>query len=178
MTRGIGAVSRAVAVAWRRSLQLRVVALTLGMSLAVILALGFVLTSQVTNRVLDVKVKAGIEQIERARTTVGGIVSGEETRSLDSSLQLARNTLTSKTDSASGAGLAGTFDAVLIVPGDGRARRPRPAPSTRCPIPCAASSRPGRRPTSTPPCTPTASPVPRWSWARRRRPRWPIWSCT
>ncbi len=123
MTRGMGALSRAVAVAWRRSLQLRVVALTLGLSLAVILALGFVLTSQVTNRVLDVKVKAAIEQIDRARTTVSGIVNGEETRSLDSSLQLARNTLTSKTDPASGAGLAGAFDAVLMVPGDG----PRPA---------------------------------------------------
>lgn len=119
MTRGMGAVSRAVAIAWRRSLQLRVVALTLGLSLAVILALGFVLTSQVTNRVLDVKVKAAIEQIERARTTVGGIVNGEEARSLDSSLQLARNTLTSKTDQASGAGMAGAFDAVLMVPGDG-----------------------------------------------------------
>jgi two-component system sensor histidine kinase MtrB len=40
-------------------------------------ALGFVLTSQVTNRVLDVKVRAAIEQIERARNTVSGIVSGE-----------------------------------------------------------------------------------------------------
>ncbi|OBK48383.1 two-component sensor histidine kinase [Mycobacterium sp. 1081908.1] len=119
MTRGMGAVSRAVGAAWRRSLQLRVVALTLGLSLAVILALGFVLTSQVTNRVLDVKVRAAMEQIERARTTVAGIVNGEETRSLDSSLQLARNTLTSKTDPASGAGLAGAFDAVLMVPGDG-----------------------------------------------------------
>lgn len=119
MTRGLSALSRAVAVAWRRSLQLRVVALTLGLSLAVILALGFVLTSQVTNRVLDIKVRAAIDQIERARTTVSGIVNGEETRSLDSSLQLARNTLTSKTDPASGAGLAGAFDAVLMVPGDG-----------------------------------------------------------
>lgn len=111
--------SRAVAVIWRRSLQLRVVSLTLGLSLAVILALGVVLTGQVTNRVLDVKVKAAIDQVERARTTVTGIVSGEETRSLDSSLQLARNTLTSKTDFASGAGVVGAFDAVLMVAGDG-----------------------------------------------------------
>src|SRR5437879_4382188 len=96
MTRGMGALSRVVGTAWRRSLQLRVVALTLGMSLAVILALGFVLTSQVTNRVLDVKVRAAMEQIERARATVSGIVSGEEARSLDSSLQLARNTLDRK----------------------------------------------------------------------------------
>ena len=109
-----------VRLRWHRSLQLRVVALTLGLSLAVILALGFVLTSQVTNRVLDVKVKAAIEQIDRARTTVGGIVNGEETRSLDSSLQLARNTLVDrKTDPSVGGGLAGAFDAVLVVPGDG-----------------------------------------------------------
>ncbi|GFG72893.1 sensor histidine kinase MtrB [Mycobacterium botniense] len=115
----MSALRRAVAVAWRRSLQLRVVSLTLGLSLAVILVLGFVLTSQVTNRVLDVKLKAATEQIERARNTVSGIVSGEEARSLDSSLQLARNTLTSKTDPALGPGLAGAFDAALVVPGDG-----------------------------------------------------------
>ncbi len=119
LLRGLRALSRAVGVVWRRSLQLRVVVLTLGLSLAVILVLGFVLTSQIADRVLDVKVRAASEEIERARTTVAGIVGGEETRSLDSSLQLARNTLTSKTDPRAGSGLAGTFDAVLVVPGDG-----------------------------------------------------------
>ncbi|MGB3484504.1 MAG: MtrAB system histidine kinase MtrB [Mycobacterium sp.] len=116
---GLSALSRAVGVAWRRSLQLRVVVLTLGLSLAVIMVLGFVLTSQITDRVLDVKVRAATEEIERARTTVSGIVGGEETRSLGSSLQLARNTLTSKSDPAAGSALAGAFDAVLVVPGDG-----------------------------------------------------------
>ncbi len=106
-------------LAWRRSLQLRVVTLTLGLSLAVILVLGFVLTSQITDRILEVKVRAATEEIDRARTTVSGIVGGEETRSLDSSLQLARNTLISKSGPSSAAGLAGTFDAVLVVPGDG-----------------------------------------------------------
>ena len=105
-------------LAWRRSLQLRVVTLTLGLSLAVILALGFVLTSQITDRILEVKVRAATEEIDRARGTVSGIVGGEETRSLDSSLQLARNTLVDRTADA-GPGLAGTFDAVLVVPGDG-----------------------------------------------------------
>jgi two-component system sensor histidine kinase MtrB len=119
LLRGLSALSRAVGVAWRRSLQLRVVVLTLGLSLAVIMVLGFVLTSQITDRILEVKVRAATEEIERARNTVSGIVGGEETRSLDSSLQLARNTLTSKTDPAAGGGLAGTFDAVLVVPGDG-----------------------------------------------------------
>jgi two-component system sensor histidine kinase MtrB len=103
---------------WRRSLQLRVVTLTIGLSLAVILALGFVLTSQITDRILEVKVSAATEEIDRARSTVSGIVGGEETRSLDSSLQLARNTLIDRTADA-GPGLAGAFDAVLVVPGDG-----------------------------------------------------------
>ncbi|HEX5143718.1 MAG TPA: MtrAB system histidine kinase MtrB [Mycobacterium sp.] len=119
VVRGLSALSRAIAVLWRRSLQLRVVVLTLGLSLAVILVLGFVLTSQITDRVLEVKVRGATEEMDRARTTVSGVVGGEETRSLDSSLQLARNTLTSKTGPSSGAGLAGTFDAVLLVPGDG-----------------------------------------------------------
>jgi two-component system, OmpR family, sensor histidine kinase MtrB len=119
LLRGLSALSRAVGVAWRRSLQLRVVVLTLGLSLAVILVLGFVLTSQITDRVLDVKVRAATEEIERARTTVSGIVGGEESRSLDSSLQLARNTLISKSDPGAGSALAGAYDAVLVVPGDG-----------------------------------------------------------
>ncbi len=109
---------RAMSLAWRRSLQLRVVTLTLGLSLAVILVLGFVLTSQITDRILEVKVGAATEEIERARATVSGIVGGEETRSLDSSLQLARNTLIVRKADA-GTGSAGTFDAVLVVPGDG-----------------------------------------------------------
>ncbi len=107
-----------MSLAWRRSLQLRVVTLTIGLSLAVILALGFVLTSQITDRILEVKVRAATEEIDRARNTVSDIVGGEETRSLDSSLQLARNTLIDRTADA-GPGLAGAFDAVLVVPGDG-----------------------------------------------------------
>ena len=96
------------------------VTLTLGLSLLVIMALGFVLTSQITDRVLEAKVRAATEEIEHARNTVSGIVGGEESRSLDSSLQLARNTLVDrKTDPSVGGGLAGAFDAVLVVPGDG-----------------------------------------------------------
>ncbi|WP_099038882.1 MtrAB system histidine kinase MtrB [Mycobacterium neglectum] len=118
LLRGLGALGRALSLAWRRSLQLRVVTLTIGLSLAVILALGFVLTSQITDRILEVKVRAATEEIDRARNTVSDIVGGEETRSLDSSLQLARNTLIDRTADA-GPGLAGAFDAVLVVPGDG-----------------------------------------------------------
>ncbi|MDV3126853.1 MtrAB system histidine kinase MtrB [Mycobacterium sp. 21AC1] len=118
LLRGLGTLGRALSLVWRRSLQVRVVTLTLGLSLAVILVLGFVLTSQITDRILEVKVKAATEEVDRARNTVTGIVGGEESRSLDSSLQLARNTLIDRKADV-GAGLAGTFDAVLVVPGDG-----------------------------------------------------------
>ncbi|WP_099020353.1 MtrAB system histidine kinase MtrB [Mycolicibacterium palauense] len=134
IVRGVSALSRAVGVLWRRSLQLRVVSLTLGLSLAVILVLGFVLTSQITDRVLDAKVRAATEELDRARTTVSGIVGGEETRSLDSSLQLARNTLTSKVGTSSGAGLAGAFDAVLVVPGDGPRAATAAGPVSQVPM--------------------------------------------
>ena len=132
--RGLSALGRAIGLAWRRSLQLRVVTLTLGLSLLVILALGFVLTSQITDRVLEAKVRAATEEVERARNTVSGIVGGEETRSLDSSLQLARNTLTDrKTDPSAGGGLAGAFDAVLVVPGDGPRAATAAGPVTQIP---------------------------------------------
>ncbi|MDT5095663.1 MAG: two-component system, OmpR family, sensor histidine kinase MtrB [Mycobacterium sp.] len=134
LLRGLRALSRAVGLAWRRSLQLRVVSLTLGLSLLVIMVLGFVLTSQITDRVLDAKVRAATEEIDRARATVSGIVGGEESRSLDSSLQLARNTITDrKTEPAAGNGLAGAFDAVLVVPGDGPRAATSAGPMTQIP---------------------------------------------
>lgn len=131
---GVNTLRRAVQVAWRRSLQLRVVVLTMGLSAAVILALGFVLTSQITDRVLDVKVRAATEQIERARVTAGGIVGGEEARSLTSSLQLARNTLMSKTGPAAGSGTAGAFDAVLVVLGEGPRAATTAGPVEQVPV--------------------------------------------
>ncbi|MDT5011725.1 MAG: two-component system, OmpR family, sensor histidine kinase MtrB [Mycobacterium sp.] len=134
MLRGLGTLGRALGFAWRRSLQLRVVTLTIGLSLAVIMVLGFVLTSQITDRVLDAKVRGATEEIDRARATVSGIVGGEESRSLDSSLQLARNTITDrKSDPAAGSGLAGAFDAVLVVPGDGPRAATSAGPVTQIP---------------------------------------------
>jgi len=121
-----------MALAWRRSLQLRVVTLTLGLSLLVIMALGFVLTSQITDRVLDAKVHAATEEIDRARGTVSGIVGGEESRSLDSSLQLGRNTLIDRKTDA-GSNLGGAFDAVLVVPGDGPRAATSAGPAAQIP---------------------------------------------
>ena len=88
VVRGLSALSRAVGVVWRRSLQLRVVVLTLGLSLAVILVLGFVLTSQITNRVLDVKVHAATEEID-SRPPTPSLNAREATFSLPPTLTRA-----------------------------------------------------------------------------------------
>ncbi len=138
LVRGLGALGRALGLAWRRSLQLRVVTLTLGLSLAVILVLGFVLTSQITDRILEVKVRAATEEIERARNTVSGIVGGEETRSLDSSLQLARNTLIDRKADA-GAGWPARSTPSSSSPATDRAPRPRRDPSRRSRTRCGTS---------------------------------------
>ena len=148
---GTSALSRAVAQVWRRSLQLRVVVLTLGLSLAVILVLGFVLTSQITNRVLDVKVRAATEEVDRGRNIVSGVVSGEEARSLDSSLELARAT-PDRQDRADLRRRAGGH--LRRRAGGARRRSPRAATSAarsiRSRARCAISSRPVRSATSTP----------------------------
>ncbi len=116
--------STSVGHAWRRSLQLRVVVSTLTLSLIVITILGVVLTSQITDRLLEAKKEAAIEETERARNTVQAqLAGGIDSTSRASKLDTARQALTTNDPTARRArGAAGTFDSVLIVPGDG----PRP----------------------------------------------------
>ncbi|MEV0708986.1 two-component sensor histidine kinase, partial [Nocardia aurea] len=60
-------VGTALGHVWRRSLQLRVIVSTLTLSLIVITILGVVLTSQITDRLLDAKINAAVEEMDRAR---------------------------------------------------------------------------------------------------------------
>ncbi|MEU9804662.1 MtrAB system histidine kinase MtrB [Mycobacterium sp. NPDC050853] len=134
LIRGLKALSRAVGFTWRRSLQVRVVVSNLALSSLVILILGFVLTSQVTDRILESKTRVAKEEIERARVIVSDDVGGEETRSLQSSLELARNQLLNRTKGSEG-GVAGGFDAVLMVPGDGPRAATSAGPANQIPGP-------------------------------------------
>jgi len=107
---------------WRRSLQLRVVTSTLVLSFIVVLALGLVLLSQVTARLLDAKVNAATEEVDRARATVQRELAGaDESNSLRSRLNSAGSALTSPGANLSGSSSsgAGAFEPVLIVRGDG-----------------------------------------------------------
>lgn len=155
LVRITSAVSRSMAQIWRRSLQLRVVVLTLGLSAVVILALGFVLTSQITNRVLEVKVKAATEEIatgarhrQRDRQRRGGSVAG-----LQPATGPQHPDLQNGADLRCGPGrhLRRGADGARRRSAGGRRRRAR---STRFRARCAGSSRPARSATSTKPCAP------------------------
>ncbi|WP_297612764.1 MtrAB system histidine kinase MtrB [Nocardia sp.] len=103
---------------WRGSLQLRVVVSTLTLSLIVITILGVVLTSQITDRLLDAKINAAVEEMGRARNTVQATLTGVH----DSSTQLARledarRALAGGGGSQSG-GAAGSYDSALAMIGD------------------------------------------------------------
>ncbi|MDM7490904.1 MtrAB system histidine kinase MtrB [Rhodococcus sp. GXMU-t2271] len=115
------AVSNRLAHTWRRSLQLRVVVSTLSLSLIVMLVLGVVLTSQITERLLEVKINAATEEVERSRALVEGQLAGaDDSGSLQVRLDGAVAALTNRgSDAGEDTGVAGTFDPVLIVPGDG-----------------------------------------------------------
>lgn len=107
---------------WRRSLQLRVVTSTLILSTLVVLVLGLVLVSQITARLLDDKVNAATEEVERARATVQRELAGaDESNSLTSRLNSASAALTNPGMDLAGAssGGAGAFEPVLLVRGDG-----------------------------------------------------------
>ncbi len=116
---------RRLARSWRRSLQLRVVVSTLTLSLIVILILGFVLSSQITDRMLEAKVAAATEEIDRARGTVDRILgAADSTSALENRLEAAKSALVDPTTDGQTGNSAGAFEPVVIVPGSG------PSPET------------------------------------------------
>ncbi|PHV65668.1 MtrAB system histidine kinase MtrB [Williamsia muralis] len=119
--RRVGAVGRIVGQLWRRSLQLRVVVSTLALSFVVLLILAFVLTSQITDRLLDLKLQAATEELDRTRVAVERDLSGADPNtSLVNRLRQTRSILTDRdVDSGDSSGVVGTFDTVLLAPGSG-----------------------------------------------------------
>ncbi|NNG97503.1 HAMP domain-containing histidine kinase [Gordonia araii NBRC 100433] len=107
---------------WRRSLQLRVVVSTLALSLVVLLILGFVLMSQITNSLLDAKLVAAGEEIDRARAVVErDMASPDPSTPIITRLRQTRALLTERDAAESGPGsrAVGAFDTVLLVRGPG-----------------------------------------------------------
>ncbi|HEY9311961.1 MtrAB system histidine kinase MtrB [Williamsia sp.] len=119
--RRVGSVGRFVGQMWRRSLQLRVVVSTLVLSFVVVLILAFVLTSQITDRLLDLKLQAATEQLDRTRLAVERDLTGADAdASLLNRLRQTRSVLTDTgIESGDSTGSVGTFDTVLLVPSSG-----------------------------------------------------------
>lgn len=111
------AVGTALGHLWRRSLQLRVIVSTLTLSLIVITILGVVLTGQITDRLLEAKINAAVEEMDRARSTIENILSGvHDATSQQQQLADARAALSSRSGGQS-SGAAGSFDSALAMVG-------------------------------------------------------------
>ncbi|WP_346074997.1 MtrAB system histidine kinase MtrB [Gordonia cholesterolivorans] len=105
---------------WRRSVQTRVIVSTLVLSFVVLLILGFVLISQITGRLLDAKEEVATDEIARMRAVVERVLSsGESNTAVQNRLARARSLLTDQdTESPQTSSVAGSFDSVLVVPGE------------------------------------------------------------
>ncbi|WP_063062430.1 MtrAB system histidine kinase MtrB [Nocardia sienata] len=111
-------VGRSLGLLWRRSLQLRVIVSTLTLSLIVITVLGVVLTSQITDRLLDAKINAGVEEMDRVRNTVETQLAGvHDITSQEQRLSDARDSLSNRRDPSRTGGAAGSFDSALSMIG-------------------------------------------------------------
>lgn len=125
---------RFIGRSWRRSLQLRVVVSTLALSLMVILILGFVLSSQITDRMLESKVDAASEEIDRARGTVDRMLENSDlSGSLENRLEDVKSALVDPTTDGQAGNNAGAFEPVLIVPGSGPRKETSAGPVNEVP---------------------------------------------
>ncbi|MEV0852607.1 MtrAB system histidine kinase MtrB [Nocardia fluminea] len=112
------AVGTALGHLWRRSLQLRVIVSTLTLSLIVITILGVVLTGQITDRLLEAKINAAVEEMDRARSTIENKMSGVPSgNSPEQQLADARAALSSRGGTGQSSGAAGSFDSALAMVG-------------------------------------------------------------
>jgi two-component system sensor histidine kinase MtrB len=108
---------------WRRSLQMRVVSSTLALSSAMLLVLGLMLQTQITNGLLQAKVEAALKQATISRDLVKKELDAVDlsTESVAGKLTSARNRLASPPSGDTGdvtPSGAGTFTSVLV---DGKA---------------------------------------------------------
>ncbi len=111
-------VGSALGHVWRRSLQLRVIVSTLTLSLIVITILGVVLTSQITDRLIDAKINGAVEEMDRARNTVESQLAGvHDIGSQQQRLIDARNALSNRGGTGQSTGVAGSFDSALSIVG-------------------------------------------------------------
>ncbi|MFC5060195.1 MtrAB system histidine kinase MtrB [Saccharothrix xinjiangensis] len=106
---------------WRRSLQLRVVVSTLALSSAVVFVLGMVLQVQITDQLLQDKIKAAVRQTEASAAAIqpemAGLNPGPDNVKARFALALTKLTSSGVDLDAAGSG-AGAFEPVLWDAGE------------------------------------------------------------
>ncbi|WP_020670516.1 MtrAB system histidine kinase MtrB [Amycolatopsis nigrescens] len=109
---------------WRHSLQFRVTISTLALSSAVVFVLGMVLQNQITDRLIDTKENAAIEQTKTVVDTAEAQLVGiGDQDSLENRLRNALNKISSSTSErpqGTAASAAGAFEPVLASGGPDR----------------------------------------------------------
>jgi two-component system sensor histidine kinase MtrB len=119
--RGLHELAAQATAVWRRSLQLRVVASTVALSLTVVLVLGVVLQTQIAARLIESKVQAAVLQTENSQTVVEFELGSVDpsAASLPGRLTNAIDRLTSAdTGRDDATATAGAFEPVLVDGGD------------------------------------------------------------
>ena len=129
--------------AWRRSLQFRMVSITLVVSVVLVGAFGVLVASQITAGLVDAKVKAGVRQVQesaaRAAPQLGGVTDAADT-SLPGLVRLVGQNLAPPTSSPDTQVYFALLPATQRIPGSARSVVP-PVDKVRDVIPAGLQQR-------------------------------------
>lgn len=100
---------------WRTSIQARILTSVVVLSAMVIAVLGFALATIVTQRLIDAKVTAADEEIDRARAVVEQAIENSSSNELQALLNVGRDALVNRA-SGSGAAPLTSYEPLLVAP--------------------------------------------------------------
>lgn len=100
---------------WRTSIQARILTSVVVLSAMVIAVLGFALATIVAQRLIDAKVTAADEEIDRARAVVEQAIENSTANELQALLNVGRDALVNRTSNAGSASLT-SYEPLLLAP--------------------------------------------------------------
>ncbi|MDO5030204.1 MAG: MtrAB system histidine kinase MtrB [Corynebacterium sp.] len=100
---------------WRTSIQARILTSVVVLSAMVIAVLGFALATIVAQRLIDAKVTAADEEIDRARAVVEQAIENSTANELQALLNIGRDALVNRTSNAGSAPLT-SYEPLLLAP--------------------------------------------------------------
>ncbi len=101
---------------WRTSIQTRILTSVVLLSAAVIAIVGFALASLVAQRLVDSKVSAADEEIDRARVVVEQAIENSAANELQALLNVGREALVDRAAGANSSGALTSYEPLLVAP--------------------------------------------------------------